>query len=200
MKNQCIYNLFFLLSILAFSSCGGDNIEDLTDENSLESYYEDKGRIDLTVDGRRIDEPLVGYILAHPSINDGFYGNTFSFFTWTIESWIQMLAGKDIPNNKKFEVLTISILSNYKGKGKYILDDITQISYGFSFYDKEGETTIDGDSFDSYETGNDNDNGFIEVTADDNGRVKGAFSSKVISAETGEQLQIEGTFDIKYEE
>jgi len=200
MKNQCIYTLFFLLSILAFSSCGDDNIEDLTDENSLASLYEESGRIDMTVNGQSIDEPLVGFILAHPSLNDGIHGNTFSFFTWTIESWIQFFVEQDIPDNKKLEILTLFIGTEYTGTGRYILDDKSQISYGFSFYDKENETTIDENSFDSTVTGNNNDNGFIEITSDDNGSVKGLFSSKVISEETGEQLQIEGTFDVKYEE
>ena len=202
MKFNNIYCLLLLLSVLVFNSCGGDGIEGIgTNENDLERYYEENGRIDMTVNGQEIETPLVGGITGHPSITGGIYGNTLIVFTWSMDAWLQSALVEGFSDNRKLELLTFVIGLEYAGVGKYSLKNSDhQICYAFSFYDKTNNDVVEGDFYCSNILGNNNDDGFIEITADENGSIKGKFLSNVKSEDSGDTVLIEGTFDINYEE
>ena len=194
-----VYNSFFLLFSLLLPSCGGDNIEDLINENDLTSYYEDIGRVDITINGQKIEEPLVGFLFAHPTISETF-GNTVILSTWPPETILQALTGV-ATDGKKLEAFSIIIGQEYEGVGKYSLANIDNlVCYSISFYDKQNDDVIEGEEFCSDTIANNNSDRFIEITTDENGRFKGNFSANIKSEATGEELQIEGIFDIKLEE
>lgn len=200
MQNKGLAILFLLVSILVLNSCGGDNIEDLTDENNLASYYEDVGKVDITINGQKIEEPLVGLLLAHPKITSQTLGKAVILSTWPSETVLQALTGV-APDGKKLEAFSIVIAKEYEGAGKYSLANIDNlICYSISFYDKQNDDVIEGEEFCSDTIANNNSDGFIEITTDENGRFKGNFSANIKSEATGEELQIEGIFDIKLEE
>ena len=199
MKSKNVYFLLFLLSILMFNSCGKDKVEDiLADESDLGSYYEDVGRIDMTVNGQEIKEPLVGVLAVHPSTADNTFGNTFQLLTWNFDAWLRAVVLEELPPNHKFEGVHFLISREYNGEGRYELANNNNLAcYWFGIYNRESEQLEDDDNFCSNTMGNDNSNGFIEITSEENGRVRGNFSTQLTSEDTGNQIQIEGTFDVK---
>lgn len=199
MKNNIIYLSLILLFASTLSSCFKEKIDDQLDINSIEHFYEVLGKVEVTVDGQKNDRPLVGIPLFHPSLFDNPDTKSLWFFTWNIEDWIQFYQDGKIANNEKFETLQLKIDVDYEGVGRYELKNSdNQICYSLSFYDSQNETAGEESRFCSDLISDENSKGYIEVTSDKNGRVKGKFSTKAKSSETGEVVEIEGSFDIKY--
>ena len=211
MKNKLIILTLFISYLFLFTNCKKetDNSTDLSNEAVI-LLNERAGIIRANIDGQ--SREFESLLFNHPSnqldtsniagdfIND-FLGELYLIggeeLILALLNTGETTASQSLIDGKNYDFFSIS-LSEYNGVGRYNLNSSDELCYYFGEYDKDKEELVDGDDLCSDATEPTSNQGFVEITTDANGILKGNFSITATSWQTGNNKSITGSFESSY--